>query len=59
VLDDELTGGDFVRHTRQCADLLRQVGDVAPDEATAAAARRAATACLRGVVSASSVVEVR
>ena len=32
VLDtDELTGGDFVRHVKQCIDLLRQIGDVAPD----------------------------
>ena len=29
--DDEMTGGDFVRHVKQCIDLLRQVGDVAPD----------------------------
>ena len=40
--DDEMTGGDFVRHVKQCIDLLRQVGDVAPDPETArrAPARR-------------------
>jgi ATP-dependent RNA helicase HelY len=54
--DDEMTGGDFVRYVKQCIDLLRQVGDVAPDEATRAAAREAADACYRGVVAASSVV---
>ena len=29
--DDEMTGGDFVRHVKQCIDLLRQIGDVAPE----------------------------
>ncbi|HZJ26802.1 MAG TPA: DEAD/DEAH box helicase [Acidimicrobiia bacterium] len=54
--DDELTGGDFVRNVKQCIDLLRQIGDVAPDRATATAARTAADRCFRGVVAASSVV---
>jgi ATP-dependent RNA helicase HelY len=54
--DDELTGGDFVRNVKQCIDLLRQIGDVAPLSATATAARAAADACFRGVVAASSVV---
>jgi ATP-dependent RNA helicase HelY len=54
--DDEMTGGDFVRHVKQCIDLLRQVGDVAADELTRTAAREAADACQRGVVAASSVV---
>ena len=53
--DDEMTGGDFVRHVKQCIDLLRQVGDVAPDAETRAQARTAADACHRGVVAASSV----
>jgi ATP-dependent RNA helicase HelY len=53
--DDEITGGDFVRHVKQCIDLLRQVGDVAPNEATRATARAAADACYRGVVAASSL----
>jgi ATP-dependent RNA helicase HelY len=53
--DDEMTGGDFVRHVKQCIDLLRQVGDVAPDAETRDRARAAADACHRGVVAASSV----
>ena len=53
--DDEMTGGDFVRYVKQRIDLLRQVGDVAPDPETRASARTAADACHRGVVAASSV----
>ena len=56
--DGELTGGDFVRNVKQCIDLLRQIGDVAPDPTTAATARAAADACSRGVVAASSVIHV-
>jgi ATP-dependent RNA helicase HelY len=56
--DEEITGGDFVRNVKQTIDLLRQVAEVAPDPATAAAARAGADACLRGVVAASSVVAV-
>jgi ATP-dependent RNA helicase HelY len=59
VLDDEeMTGGDFVRNVKQAIDLLHQIGDVAPDPATASTARAAADACLRGVVAASSIVDV-
>ncbi len=54
--DEEMTGGDFVRNVKQTIDLLRQVADVAPDPETAATARAAADACLRGVVAASSTV---
>jgi ATP-dependent RNA helicase HelY len=53
--DDEMTGGDFVRHVKQCIDLLRQVGEVAPDPETRSCARAAADACHRGVVAASGV----
>jgi len=53
--DDEMTGGDFVRHVKQCIDLLRQVGDIASDPETRARARAAAEACHRGVVAASGV----
>jgi ATP-dependent RNA helicase HelY len=53
--DDELTGGDFVRHVKQCIDLLRQVGDVAPDPHTRQKARAAADDCYRGVVAVSGV----
>jgi ATP-dependent RNA helicase HelY len=52
--DDELAGGDFVRHVKQCIDLLRQVADVAPEAATRRAAAAAADACFRGVVAAAS-----
>jgi ATP-dependent RNA helicase HelY len=54
--DDTMTGGDFVRHVKQCIDLLRQIGEVAPSAATAESARAAADACFRGVIAASSVV---
>jgi len=54
--DEEMTGGDFVRNVKQTIDLLRQIGDVVAEPATAATARAAADACLRGVVAASSVV---
>ena len=56
--DEELSGGDFVRNVKQLIDLLRQLGDVAPDPSTASAARGAADALFRGVVSASSTVAV-
>jgi ATP-dependent RNA helicase HelY len=57
VLDDEeLAGGDFVRHVKQCIDLLRQVADVASEAATRDAARAAADAAFRGVVAAASAV---
>jgi len=56
LLDEDLTGGDFVRNVKQLIDLLRQVGDVAPTPATASAARSAADSLFRGVVAASSTV---
>jgi ATP-dependent RNA helicase HelY len=57
VLDDEeLAGGDFVRHVKQCIDLLRQVAEIAPETATRDAARDAANAAFRGVVAAASTV---
>jgi ATP-dependent RNA helicase HelY len=57
VLDDEeLTGGDFVRHIKQCIDLLRQIAEVAPESDTRDTARAAADACHRGVVVAGNVV---
>ncbi len=54
--DDDLTGGDFVRYVKQVVDLLRQLGDAAPDAETRATANTAADLCFRGVVAASSVV---
>jgi ATP-dependent RNA helicase HelY len=56
VLDEELTGGDFVRQVKQCIDVLRQISEVAPTEEVRHAAAFAADACFRGVVQASSVV---
>jgi ATP-dependent RNA helicase HelY len=56
IADEELTGGDFVRNVKQLIDLLRQLGEVAPEPATAKSARDAADRLFRGVVSASSVV---
>ncbi len=50
VLDEDLTGGDFVRNVRQLIDLLRQVAVVAAHEETRSAARRGADALLRGVI---------
>ena len=52
VLDDDLTGGDFVRNSKQLIDLLRQLGDRwrrGPGR-TARACRQAAEALHRGVV---------
>ncbi|QGG95284.1 DEAD/DEAH box helicase [Actinomarinicola tropica] len=57
VLSEEtVSGGDFVRNVKQLIDLLRQIGSVAPLASTAAAARAASDALLRGVVVASSAV---
>jgi ATP-dependent RNA helicase HelY len=56
--DEELSGGDFVRNVKQLIDLLRGIGDVAPVPATAARARQAAEALQRGVVTATSSLEV-
>lgn len=56
--DEELSGGDFVRNVKQLLDLCRQLGDLAPVPQTARAARQAADMLLRGVVAASSVLEV-
>ena len=55
--DSEITGGDFVRTIRILIDLLRQIGNVALDPATAKAARQAAENLFRGVVSAAAVPE--
>src|SRR5690606_935021 len=55
--DEDLSGGDFVRNTKTLLDLLRQIGDAAPDPATARAARQAADALHRGVVSVSSTLD--
>jgi len=56
--DEELSGGDFVRNVKQLIDLLRQVAEVAPVTVTAARAGQAADALQRGVVVATSSLEV-
>jgi len=56
MAESDMSGGDFVRNVKQLIDLLRQIGQVAADPATASAADKAADALFRGVVAASSVV---
>lgn len=58
VIDEELTGGDFVRTTKQLIDVLRQVALVAPDAATRRVAAEAAATAFRGVVADSSLAVV-
>lgn len=57
ILDEDLTGGDFVRNVRQLIDLLRQLAEVAPRRDTRDAARRAAEALVRGVIVSSGSIE--
>ena len=54
---EELSGGDFVRTTKQLIDLLRQLALVSPTRATRSSADQAAERLFRGVVAASSAVE--
>jgi ATP-dependent RNA helicase HelY len=56
IAEEEISGGDFVRNVKQLIDLLRQLGEVAPEPATGRVARAAAEKLMRGVVAASSVV---
>jgi ATP-dependent RNA helicase HelY len=56
IVDEALSGGDFVRNVKQLIDLVRQLGQMAPEPATAKAARDAADRLFRGVVAASSVI---
>nr|MDQ3574173.1 RNA helicase [Actinomycetota bacterium] len=56
LADEDMSGGDFVRNAKQLIDLLRQLGDVAPDTRTAATAREAAEGFFRGLVAASTVI---
>jgi ATP-dependent RNA helicase HelY len=53
ILNDDLTAGDFVRTMKQLVDLLRQIALIAPNSQTVSCAEQAASALLRGVVSAS------
>jgi ATP-dependent RNA helicase HelY len=57
VEDEELSGGDFVRNIKQLIDLLRQIADLAPSEATRHAAAGAHEQLFRGVVAASTAVD--
>lgn len=54
MADEEVTGGDLVRSMKALIDLLRQMGDVAPNPETREAARTASNKLFRGVVAASS-----
>ncbi|WP_254127175.1 hypothetical protein [Aquihabitans sp. G128] len=56
IAEEDLSGGDFVRNIKTLIDLLRQVGEVAPDPATRRAARAASDALFRGIIAASSEV---
>ena len=56
VETEDLSGGDFVRTTKQLIDLIRQLGQLAPRPETARAAEQAADLLFRGVVAASTVV---
>jgi ATP-dependent RNA helicase HelY len=58
VAAEELSGGDFVRNIKQLVDLLRQISEVAVKPATRKAANQAREALFRGVISASSAVEI-
>ena len=54
--EEELSGGDFVRQIRQLSDLLRQIASIAPNPATAKAARAAGAALDHGLVAAANKV---
>ena len=56
IAEEDLSGGDFVRNIKTLIDLLRQVGEVAPETSTRSSARAAAEALFRGIISASSEV---
>ncbi|MGB6058310.1 MAG: DEAD/DEAH box helicase [Microthrixaceae bacterium] len=53
IIDEDLSGGDFVRNIRQLIDLLAQLGEVAISPETGHAARSAAESLRRGVIVAS------
>ena len=54
LAESEMTGGDFVRNTKQVADLLRQIRD-STSGPVSAAAQAAAKSLVRGVVAYSGV----
>ncbi|MEZ5381229.1 MAG: DEAD/DEAH box helicase [Microthrixaceae bacterium] len=57
LVDDQLTGGDFVRWIRQLIDLTRQIAEVTDRRDLAATARAAVDGLHRGVVSTMSELE--
>jgi ATP-dependent RNA helicase HelY len=59
VVDEELTGGDFVRTMKQVIDVLRQLALIAPDPAARRAAAEAAEVAFRGVVADSALAVER
>ncbi len=56
VEPEELSGGDFVRTTKQLIDLVRQLAELAPNPGTSHCAAQAVDLLFRGVVAASTVV---
>ena len=57
VEPEELSGGDFVRTTKQLIDLVRQVAELAPNAGTSHRAAQAVDLLFRGVVAASTLVD--
>ena len=57
ILDEDLTGGDFVRNVRQLIDLLRQLGRGGAAARHPRRARRAAEALVRGVIVSAGSIE--
>ena len=55
LVDEDLAPGDFVRHVKQCVDLLRQLGEL-PLHPLADVAREAARRSVRDLVEASTLV---
>jgi ATP-dependent RNA helicase HelY len=53
--DSLMTAGDFVRSTKQAADVLEQIAEVSPGTDVARRAREARKAIVRGVVAYSGV----
>ena len=51
LTSNDVSAGDFVRWTRQVIDVLEQISQAASDSQVTAAAREAADALDRGVVS--------
>ena len=54
LIEGEMSGGDFVRTTKQLIDVLRQLALVAPDRATRANADRAASSARSTIGSSNS-----